>query len=230
MDLVLKCGDACVFDNVLSEPEFLQVWELMDRMPYERSDAVLWHKAWSLADGAILRGPQWLARDPDWSLVPPERAEGMKPFPVDPPPLVNLLEKIRDAVESQPDLPEISGIAMSPYVWPPGSSIAWHSDGMSMDQRKVGAVTFYVHKHWNCEWGGEFLLTDIDADAEGISSVPTFDNSRLSERIMATGHGMWIAPKPNRLIINPANTLHKVSKSTSAAIPRMSIQSFLFED
>ena len=230
MDLVLKVGQACVFDNVLSEQEFLQVWTLMDRMPYERSDAVLWHKAWSISDGAILRGPQWVARDPDWTLVPPDRAKGLKPFPKDPPPLVSLLEKVRDAFDSQPDLPGVYGISMSPYVWPPGSSIAWHSDGASIEKHRTGACTFYAHKYWNCEWGGEFLVTDIDPHAEGISAAPSFDNRMLSARIMSLGHGVWVAPKPNRLIINPANTLHKVSKSTMDSAPRLSVQCFLFEE
>ncbi len=232
MELVVKVRDAHVFDDVLSDEEFQQIWELINIYPYERTDAILWQKAWSIADGAILRGPQWIARAPDWTLVPPERpSKDLRPFPADPPPLVRLLEKVREACTTNEGLPEISGAAISPFVWPPGTSLAWHADGMSLDNlNKVGAFTFYAHKTWNCEWGGELLIADIDSDAEGISSVPTFDNSALSERIMATGHGAWVAPKPNRLVINPNNILHKVNKSTLAAPPRLSIQAFMFED
>jgi len=234
MDLVFKINDTHVFDDVLSDEDFQRLWEFVNIFPYERTDAIVWSKAWSIADGAILRGPQWIARAPDWSLVPPERPDKkLRPFPADPPALVSLLEKVLQACADQPDLPDITGAALSPYVWPPGTSIAWHADGMaggSGNQHKVGAFTFYVHKKWNCEWGGEFLVTDIDADAEGISSMPSFDNSALSERIIDTGCGTWVAPKPNRLIVNPSNILHKVTKSTQAAEPRLSIQAFLFED
>jgi len=232
MDLLLKFKNVHVFDNVLADDDLHRLWELVNLFPYERSDSFLWTKAWSIADGAVLRGPQWTARAPDWTIVPPVRPDkNMRPFPADPPALVKLLEKVREACASQADLPEITGAALSPYVWPPGTSLAWHSDGMSVDDlNKVGAFTFYVHKEWNCEWGGELLVSEIDADAEGISSAPTFDNSALSERIMSSGHGAWLAPKPNRLIVNPSNILHKVVKSTPAAAPRLSIQAFIFEE
>lgn len=231
MDLVLQIAGAHVFDDVLTDEEFQQLWEFINIYPYERTDAILWSKAWSIADGAILRGPQWQARAPDWTLVPPERPDNAaRAFPADPPPLKKLLTKVLEVCETHRSLPDISGAAMSPYVWPPGTSIAWHSDGMSVDQKKVGAFTFYAHKEWNCEWGGEFLLSEIDSDAEGITSMPSFDNSALSERIIATGHGAWVSPKPNRLIVNPSNMLHKVAKSTAAAAPRLCIQAFLFEE
>ncbi len=234
MDLILKVKNTHVFDDVLSDHDLQKLWEFVNIFPYERTDAILWQKAWSIADGAILRGPQWIARAPNWTLEPPIRPnKELRPFPADPPALVKLLEKVREACASNPDLPHITGAALSPYVWPPGTSIAWHSDGMTLDAqgaRKVGAFTFYVHKTWNCEWGGEFLVADIDSDAEGISSAPSFDNSALSERIMSAGHGAWVAPKPNRLVVNPSNMLHKVTKSTPAAAPRLSIQAFLFEE
>ncbi len=232
MDLVTRVRNAHVFDNVLDDDDFQQLWEFINIYPYERSDSFLWTKAWSIADGAVLRGPQWIARAPDWTLVPPERpSKELRPFPADPPPLVKLLKKVREACSSNPDLPGMTGAAMSPFVWPPGTSLAWHSDGMSLDTlNKVGAFTFYAHKTWNCEWGGELLVADIDSDAEGISSAPTFDNSALSERIMSTGYGAFVAPKPNRLVVNPSNILHKVTKSTMGAAPRLSIQAFMFED
>jgi Rps23 Pro-64 3,4-dihydroxylase Tpa1-like proline 4-hydroxylase len=47
---------------------------------------------------------------------------------------------------------------------------------------------------------------------------------------MERGHGRFVFPKPNRLIINKAGkdgTLHKVNKSTAQAENRLSLQGFL---
>ena len=112
-----------------------------------------------------------------------------------------------------------------PYVWPPKTSISWHTDGTESYSDRIGAFTFYVHKYWNSEWGGEFLVSEI----EGLSnSNMPFDNSETSEKIISRGYGTWIAPKPNRLLINPSSMFHKVAKTTENANPRLSIQGFLF--
>ena len=230
MDLVLTIKKAHVYDDVLPNDVFQQLWQLMNNLPYARTDAVQWTKVWSLADGAILRGPQWVAKAPDWTLNPPPAQGNQRPFPTNPPPLVKLMEKVREACASQTHLPEITGVAMLPYVWPPGTSISWHADGTPIGSGRIGAFTFYAHKQWNIEWGGEFLISEIDADAEGVSSAPTFDNSALSEHIINSGVGSWVSPKPNRMIMNPSNLLHKVSKTTEAAAPRLSIQGFIFAE
>ena len=45
---------------------------------------------------------------------------------------------------------------------------------------------------------------------------------------MRQGCGVWIAPKPNRILINPGGMYHKISKTTATAAPRLSIQGFLY--
>lgn len=223
MDHKLTIGDAQVFDNVLSAEDFAQIWLFMNAVPYSRSDAQQWAKVWNLADGAILRGPQWMAAQPKWSLETPNEQ-----LPNDPDALINLLTAVREICGRIKGMPGINRIAMLPYVWPPKSSISWHTDGTQTDSARVGAFTFYAHKEWNCEWGGEFLISA----ATGIEEMDVlpFDNRVGSQKIMEDGFGTWVSPKPNRLLINPSSMFHKVSKTTEGAAPRLSIQGFLYSD
>ncbi len=57
-----------------------------------------------------------------------------------------------------------------------------------------------------------------------------FDNQAVSDRILERGHGVWVAPKPNRLVLNSDRVLHKVAKTTAAAAPRLSLQGFMYAD
>jgi hypothetical protein len=62
---------------------------------------------------------------------------------------------------------------------------------------RLGGFTFYAHKQWNAEWGGELLVSD----EQGGQTPTPFDNSALSEQLLQRGMGTWIAPKPNRLVL-----------------------------
>lgn len=47
------------------------------------------------------------------------------------------------------------------YYWTNGACIEWHSDGIGEDKR-VGALTVYLNKKWEPEWGGDFLYKNQD--------------------------------------------------------------------
>ena len=211
-------GDAAVYDDFLGQDLAHQLWSVMNVIPYSWSDSQVWTQVWTLADGAILRSVPWNASAPNWQLA----LNSGKQSP--PPPFTQFLGRIREALTTKDEFPEVRSIVMMPYVWPPKSSISWHSDGDATAPGRIGAFTYYVHKHWNSEWGGEFLLTDIDT----MFTQSPFDNSEISEAVISKGYGFWASPKPDRLVINPHSMYHKVAKTTDAAAPRMTMQGFLY--
>ncbi len=218
MEPTFALNEAKVFDDFLDPQTFEELWEMMNVLQYQRTDAQNWLKVWTLADGAILRSSGWVADAPVWKL----KNADPKALPA-PPAMTKLLEKVRKTFVHYSGDTKINRVNLTPCVWPPKSSISWHRDGGGISDGRVGAFTFYVHKQWNCEWGGELMLSNLD---EELGTV-VFDNSIISEKLMAAGNGAWIAPKPNRLVMNPSNLFHKVAKSTEAAAPRLSIQGFL---
>lgn len=220
MELKLTVDATRVYDEVL-EPQALEdLLRFMDMIPYAWSNSGRYMPVWSWTEGAILIGPQWAAQAPDWRLVPPQGGPEAPQMPPDPPPLVQLLAKVREACAEMPGIPEIRGVHMLPYVWPPKSNISWHSDGVG----RVGTFSFYVHREWNAEWGGEFMLTGTTFDGKRGQ----LQNEATDRAVLAQGHGTWISPVRNRLVINPSNMLHKTNKTTENSKARMSIQGFLF--
>ena len=215
-------GKAAVYDDFLGQDLAHELWGTMSLIPYSWSDSRVWTKVWTLADGAILRSAQWNASAPFWQLKLPQGPNSQNEYP--PAPFSQFLSRLREVLAAKDDMLEVKSIAMIPYVWPPKSSISWHNDGDATNPSRIGAFSYYVHKHWNAEWGGEFLLTDIDSE---FPQSP-FDNTEISEAIVSRGYGFWASPKPNRLVINPSSMYHKVAKTTDAAAPRMSIQGFLY--
>jgi hypothetical protein len=202
-------GHVAVFDDVLPQDTFDQLWLFMNLIAYQSTAAGIWAKVWNTGDGNIFR-----ARDHTTDHLGMPRSETV----VD-----ALVDRVIALARRQPALEGLSGLTLIPYVWPAGTSISWHSDGASADASdRIGGFTYYVHKQWNAEWGGEFLLFP----ERGRQALP-FDNSELSKQIVSTGIGTWFAPRPNRLLFVVGDVLHKVAKTTPAAAPRLTIQGFI---
>ena len=210
-------GNAKIFDNFLDQALADEVWDMMNRLQYQRTDSETWLKVWTLADGAILRSAAWQAEAPNWKLKSGPQMGAA------PPALAKFLDVVRKLFVHNTSEQKITKVNLTPCVWPPQTSISWHRDGGGISGGRIGAFTYYVHRHWNAEWGGELMLSDLE---EELGSTP-FDNSEVSAKLLATGTGAWIAPVPNRLVMNPSNAFHKVAKTTAAAEPRLTIQGFL---
>ena len=68
----------------------------------------------------------------------------------------------------------------------PGDRVLWHRDG----DEYVGAFSYYIHKEWDGNSGGQFLYKPGDPNAD-------FE-------------GGFITPRPNRLVVIKAPLLHAV--------------------
>jgi Rps23 Pro-64 3,4-dihydroxylase Tpa1-like proline 4-hydroxylase len=223
MKQTLSCNNISVYDDVLNPAQLKNAFEWYNRLEFIHKFAhEMWNPVWSTTDGNVLSG----------------RTMNLKPDLTDPleypndaiiPLLLNISTAIKTCgIFSKEDLDQVESVAFTPFIYPPGCGLSWHTDN-----DYVGAFSFYIHKHWSPDWSGEFLSIESDDYVERQhldGKWLVFDSSGLHQTIMERGHGRFVFPKPNRLVINkagPAGTLHKVNKSTPQAENRLSLQGFL---
>ena len=199
MKLVQHHGDFVVFDDILDEQAFLRVAHYVRHEALLRSvhagpdgyDRVFsFHDGQPLASAAILlevkRGKRRLRAGAPLALQGPDRY----PYPSDcaldlvVESLLSRFDRFANLVgEPNRDWRTLSARA---FVYPPGTSLDWHNDGGQV----TGAYTYYANLEWRPEWGGELLI-------------------RAGETPDA---GVFIQPRPNRLVIIRGNTPHKLCK------------------
>jgi hypothetical protein len=83
-------------------------------------------------------------------------------------------------------------VTTSIYAYGAGTRANWHDDGRYYS----GAYIYYAHRHWERDWGGDFL-----ALAPGSED----------------GIGVAVLPRPNRLILVKSGAPHSVGRISSAA-------------
>jgi Rps23 Pro-64 3,4-dihydroxylase Tpa1-like proline 4-hydroxylase len=219
MKKVLDCNNIQVFDDVISVEEFQKLHDWFNAIPYAWKNAQEeWNKAWSTSDGSILLGNKMMF-SPNLNEVLSEDDQALRP----------ILNQIRQVVDEIIGIDTIEKIAITPYVWPPGVGLSWHTDS-----NYIGTFTYYVHKQWGSNWSGEFLTIEADNYIEKPEGLKwrVFDNQELDDLIINHGIGYFIQPKPNRLVIGKAGNngiLHKVNRSTLQAKDRLTLQGFLFK-
>lgn len=130
-------------------------------------------------------------------------------------PLGNALDLLtgpaRETALRHPDIiSQYTELVFRCYLYPRGTRISWHDD------RYAGALTFYVHPHWGATWGGELMIADappVDKFLQNVSThqewlTPEWEDDYLSDK----GIGLWIMPKPNRLVLTAASAFHYVNR------------------
>jgi Rps23 Pro-64 3,4-dihydroxylase Tpa1-like proline 4-hydroxylase len=88
---------------------------------------------------------------------------------------------------------------LSPWTYRPGHGLEWHSD-----RGYLAGYIYYAHPDWHSSWGGELLVAP-DAAA---TSIP--------ESVCEAG-GVFIYPRPNRLVLLRGGVLHCIKKVEGAA-------------
>jgi len=222
MNTALDLNNTKVYDNVLTQDEFLSVNNWVNDTPFVwRSATGPINKVWSITDGDTLHSKPIIL----------DKQFQVRDFFPELTPLLPYFEKLKTIIPESGlfDMNKVKSVWITPYVYPAGTSLCWHNDS-----RYVGAFTFYVHKYWNANWQGEFLTVEgdeyISAEKKTKINWKIFDNSELEDMIMEKGVGNFIMPKPNRIVLNKSGEygiLHKVNKSTVNAKERLTLQGFL---
>jgi hypothetical protein len=206
-----------VFDDVLSQDDFNSLHTWYEQLPFVwRNSNKEWNKVWSTTDGEILISEKIFFNINDDLTKFDKNYLVLYPFMMQ---LKNLIPKFFGN--------NIGNIVMTPFIWPPGTGLSWHTD-----KNYMGAFTFYVHKNWNANWSGEFLTIEGDKCIPRPNNfkINVFDDSIVNEFIMNNSIGQFIYPKPNRLVFNRSGEngiLHKVNKSSLQAKDRLTIQGFI---
>lgn len=93
------------------------------------------------------------------------------------------------------------GMIVSVYEYSNKNRLIWHTDSDNYS----GAFTFYAHDKWEKDWGGYFLFKERDKDDSGI----------------------FLEPKPNRLVILKSPIPHSISPIYSPEnYPRYTVTGF----
>lgn len=88
--------------------------------------------------------------------------------------------------------PNWAGSMASIIRYRPGTRLLWHSDAAG----QVGAFSYYIHKQWDKNAGGQFLYKSGD-------EVEDFE-------------GCFITPKPNRLVLVRPPLPHAIAPTIAA--------------
>lgn len=86
-----------------------------------------------------------------------------------------------------------AGSVASIIRYRPGTRLLWHSDSAG----QIGAFSYYIHKNWDKNAGGQFLYVSGD-------EVEDFE-------------GCFITPKPNRLVIIRPPLAHAIAPTVAVA-------------
>jgi hypothetical protein len=221
MPELIHCDEAlAVSDGVLSPEAFNALHREVARGDYREVHSRGWDKAWRLWDGRPQRG--------DSVYFDPKRLFGWKGPTY---PTATCVDKLVDAVRGlaseHPGIVGLEGVDwvalyLSPWIYPVGSALSLHRDG----QRYSGSFTFFVHRRWHVNWGGELIVA-----ANGSFSEQNDDTVLSEDALDATadrGVSLCIHPKPNRLVLLGPERPHRVARvdTNAGAHARVSVAGF----
>jgi hypothetical protein len=216
--LTFQADGLIVIDDLLAASTFSEVRKQSADCDYQTVHVGgHWHKVWKLWDGDPMRGMGSVTYDPR-RLFPGRGGPYPTKTAVD-----VLVEAVVDASKLYPGICgkediDWGGIEFVPWIYPVGSALSLHCDGMGYS----GAFTYYTHSEWGEHWGGELVvMPPVDP-----SSPPP--GWMTDEQVTDSGIGLSIAPRPNRLVLMGANRPHRIVRvdRNAGAHMRLSVAGF----
>ena len=99
-----------------------------------------------------------------------------------------------------------SSFLSSVQLYGRGTKLSWHRDSGG-----AGTFAYYVHPEWKPTWGGELYVPEQDVRPESNKDRKLTYGKEMWDDL-STGWGLWIAPKPNRLVYTAPDVLHQVNR------------------
>ncbi|MFJ9829505.1 2OG-Fe(II) oxygenase [Streptomyces sp. NPDC101160] len=131
-------------------------------------------------------------------------------------------EQIRAHLDllAAPGRTEDLSLTLSAWGYPAGSRLSWHNDAGA---GRIGAYVYFTHPTWDTDWGGGLALIDEE------SRPGAADGAAL---VHSTSHPALIQPRPNRLVVFRAHTMHAVQRVDTTAGDRLrrTYTGFITED
>ena len=197
MKLSLRTENMAVFDEVLDKEHFSQFISYFCGLSFAYRHSSGWQKVWRASDGDILSGQELRNTEPincpiGWIYQN----------------LAMLLQgHINYLVGEQGT--DYDYISFTPYIYPVNSKISWHDD-----TGYAAAAIFYCHPRWSPNWGGELMVANVPPDVQPIAGAhnDAINRDHIETFLNVTGHGQYVAPLPNRLVVTKGGTWHQINR------------------
>jgi hypothetical protein len=108
---------------------------------------------------------------------------------------------------------------LSAYLYRAGWALPWHED-IGAGAEYLGAFTYYLHKEWRGNWGGELMILKDERLHEasgGIDLAFSQGTGLHAPSHVMGGIGTFIFPKANRLVVLRPKVLHAVNPVSALA-------------
>jgi Rps23 Pro-64 3,4-dihydroxylase Tpa1-like proline 4-hydroxylase len=213
-----------VYDDFLSPSEFEHAASLMRRADLAETYSVI---------SAERDGPAHRSRGMSFSARIGDEGTGGRP---------PAFKAIAQAVRAEARLFGEAGVSWDKltytfWQYPAGSRLGWHNDA---GRGRQGEFIVYLHPEWDISWGGELLLFDREPRALlemlGVSAetIEALSPQALLDEILRTCEASPLAvlPRPNRLVMVKANTVHTVRRvdHTAGSHRRCTLTGFVYAD
>lgn len=222
-----------VLDDFLPEKEFLAVQKFIQFQDYKSVHADRWSKSWRPGDGHPLVSRSFFSKSmpgvPDGYAYPSKTGVDFV--------FKHILAGIKNYgrwVGSE-DVWEYFNATV--YLYPRETGLGWHEDDYSYS----GAYIYYAHPEWRPAWGGELCVMGYTEPSSGLAADepddiaeiyamagvsggdygPEFGQTIRDKKIMEQGQGIFVMPKPNRIVFIKEGYSHCIKKVDSAAGDRM---------
>jgi hypothetical protein len=215
-NIVMKTPEVLVIDEFLSiddrEKIFNQVQ--VDRWRATEIDDKFWH----MTDGFNYKGVKRWGKDRPHNNNAEIWFENFTKF-------LNTCPDVIDFVSK-----DYYDISMQCHGYPVGSKNPWHTD------LGYTTYTYYLHKHWQINWDSTLLVIPKDAqvkyqqlltldsnsvhtDSYAKDNMPMemFEQHNKYKTLIEHGLGIFVSPKPNRLILINKGVIHGVTRVDSDA-------------
>ncbi|MER8084356.1 2OG-Fe(II) oxygenase [Streptomyces sp. NPDC087532] len=186
-----------IIDDFLSAQHFAAAQDLMERTAFTLRESVI-----STEDG-----PAFRSRGVRFGVDLGATEVGVQ---------AHVYEELARTVRAYSDFYGESGtdwdkITLAFWKYPAGSRLGWHNDaGLG----RQGEFILFLHDRWRPSWGGELKL--IDEDPQLVAADETAESDlvlRMEARIERTNTTpVAIVPKPNRLVMVKADTVHTIGR------------------
>ncbi len=132
--------------------------------------------------------------------------------------LFKIKDQINKVIDQQLDN-QWDTFTIRSFLYPRGTALGWHTDGL-----KLCAYSYYLHKNWYPDWGGELTVSTCEK-----KTIYETDKLGYSHKLSAYD-GRFFFPKPNRLVLIGTGVWHSVKRIECAAGSnmRISLSGFFF--
>jgi hypothetical protein len=208
-NIVMKTPEVLVVDDFLPDQDWNKLINQVqaDRWQHTEVDDKYWH---------VTDGPNYKSKKRWYSEYPYNDNHDIW--------FEHFSKFLSECDEVKPYVASFEEFAMRTHAYPIGSKNPWHHDlGFT-------TYTYYMHKHWQINWDATLLVVPADSvnyiqrlqldentkhyDSykEIMSPMEMFEQRKKFQSIIDYGLGIFVSPKPNRLILINKGVVHGITR------------------